>query len=264
MTAGAGKEREDPEASLPGEMPEEIEDAPSRWGPLVSRWNGLVDRLPWRTFDTVPESPAPPFDRRSVLVGEAASGGASSRGSGQVSWFFVGIALVVGLLLGSLLAEPVADLLAHWNRPGLSWQEAGIGHLPKDPEVRAAYARHLEGKTEEARQRLDGLLALTPTNAEASFYLGLIDYDQEKFEEAVTRIHYAARLDPSLPDIRVWLAMAYLSTGQLRTARDLLHQVVRPGASRARGRVTNPTTSPTPAGPQPSPTSPTPVERPVG
>ena len=263
LTAGAGKEREEPHAEWPREVGE-VEEVPSRWGPLVSRWNGLVDRLPWRTFDAVPESPAPPFDRRSVLGVEAASGGGAPRGSGHASWFFVGIALVVGLLLGSLLAEPVADLLARWSRPGLPWQEAGIGHLPKDPEVRAAYLRHLEGGTEEARQRLDGLLALTPTNAEASFYLGLIDYDQEKFEEAATRIHFAARLDPSLPEIRVWLAMAYLSTGQLRTARDLLDQVVRPGASRARGRATTPTTSPTPAGPQPSPSIPTPVERPVG
>jgi predicted Zn-dependent protease len=131
--------------------------------------------------------------------------------------------------------------------------------------------RYLEGGTEEARQRLDGILAVTPTNAEASFYLGLIDYDEEKFEEAVNRIHFAARLDPSLPDIRVWLAMAYLSTGQLRTARDLLDQVVRPGASRSRGKTAPPTASPTPgappgSGPQKSPASPapTPAARPVG
>jgi len=274
LTAGAGTEREDPDAELAREMAGEMVDTPSRWGPLVSRWNGLVDRLPWRTFDAVPESPAPPYDRRSVPGVEAAFGGDAPRGSGQISWLFVGIALVVGLLLGSLLAEPVGDLLALWSRPGLPWQEAGIGHLPKDPEVRAAYARHLEGGTEEARQRLDGLLAVTPTNAEASFYLGLIDYDQEKFEEAATRIHFAARLDPSLPDIRVWLAMAYLSTGQLRTARDLLDQVVRPGASRSRGRATTPTPIPTPTGSQsggaqpapanPAPSTIKPAERPVG
>ena len=265
LTAAAEEkpEREDPWV--------EVAEAPSRWGPLVSRWYGLVDRLPWRTFDTSPESPASPFERRSVLGMEAASGGGALRGSGQISWLFVGVALVVGLLLGGLLAEPVGDLLALWSRPGLPWQEVGSGPLPRDPDIRAAYVRYLEGGTEEARQRLDGILAVTPTNAEASFYLGLIDYDEEKFEEAVNRIHFAARLDPSLPDIRVWLAMAYLSTGQLRTARDLLDQVVRPGASRSRGKTAPPTASPTPgapsgSGPQKSPASPapTPAARPVG
>jgi serine/threonine protein phosphatase PrpC len=233
------------EAETEIEEPEE----PVAGGGLTTGWNWLLDRLPWRTYEASPDEPESFGDRGA----SPASGG----GGSSLHWVFLLVAFGTGLALGAFLSGPVSDLMMAWNRSGTVYQEVGIDQLPKDGDVRTAYGRHLEGQTAEARQQLEAILTRMPAHAEANFYLGLIDYDEEKFEEAIRRLHYAARLDPSLPQIRIRLAMAYLSTGQMRTARDLLHQVVRPNPPR--GGVRAPVPSPSPSNPAPAG-----LNRPVG
>jgi predicted Zn-dependent protease len=94
--------------------------------------------------------------------------------------------------------------------------------------VRSAYARFLEGHPAEARQRLTRLLLDNTENAEAAFYLGRIDYAEGKFDDSIVRLSQAMKLEPNLPEIRIHLAMAYLSVGQQRNAKDVLQQMVAP------------------------------------
>ena len=100
-----------------------------------------------------------------------------------------------------------------------------IGSSPKDPELKAAFARHLERHTDEARTRISAVLTANPTNAEALYYLGRIDLYQEKYDDAVTRLKEAARLDAKLPDVWAYLATAYLGMGQSRNALDTLDRI---------------------------------------
>lgn len=155
-----------------------------------------------------------------------------------MKWSLLLISLMIGLILGVLVGRPIADRFQSLFGPRTIYDQARIEQPPRDAEVNAAFARHLEGKTDEARQRLNQVLIANPNHAEASFYLGLIDYDQGKFDEAVNRLQQAAKLDPRLPNVQVRLAMAYLSIGQMRTARDVLQQMVAP---------TSPVPTPTPS-----------------
>lgn len=142
-----------------------------------------------------------------------------------------GSLLLAGILIGSLFGRPIANRFNQLiGRPD-PYVQKGVTVRPGDAEVDAAYARHLEGKSDEAREQLNKVLTDHPNHAEALFYLGLIDSAQGKFDDAINHLGQAAKLDPKLPDVQVHLAMAYLSIGQMRNARDILQQVLTPAAS---------------------------------
>jgi tetratricopeptide (TPR) repeat protein len=128
---------------------------------------------------------------------------------------------------------------------GAPYEEGRIQYRFKDPEVNSAFALHLEGRSDEARTRIKAALTANPSNAEAHYYLGRVDLDQRKYDDAVTHLKEAAKLDAKLPDIWSYMAMAYLGLGQPRNAWDALQRVSGhpPGAPGA-----NPQSSPTPAG----------------
>jgi serine/threonine protein phosphatase PrpC/cytochrome c-type biogenesis protein CcmH/NrfG len=149
--------------------------------------------------------------------------------------------LVAGIVIGTILAGPVGRGLDGLFGDGKILSRAGVKYPPADPEVSSAYARFFEGQTEEARRRLNKVLSEHPNNAEAYFYLGRIDYAENKLDEAISNMSQALKLDPNLPDIRVHLAMAYLAIGQGRNARDILQQVIEPA------REASPTPSPSSA-----------------
>jgi cytochrome c-type biogenesis protein CcmH/NrfG len=89
------------------------------------------------------------------------------------------------------------------------------------------------------------VLTANPSNAEALYYLGRIDLDQKKYDDAVIHLKEAAKLDPKLPDVWAHIATAYLESGQSRNALDALRSLSAPPPS-APGA--SPQSSPTPAG----------------
>jgi TolA-binding protein len=163
------------------------------------------------------------------------------------------IGVVAGVLIGAILGPPLTERFNDLFGVQTIYDQLRIEQPPRDPEVNASYARYLEGRREEARQRLEQLAAANANNAEAIYYLGVIDYAQGRYPEAIVRFRQAVQLDPTLPNVRVRLAMAYLSTGQLRTGRDTLQEILTPqGPQRLNGEPGNtsgdPMASPTPAG----------------
>lgn len=151
----------------------------------------------------------------------------------------LGVGVVAGLLIGRYLRGGGDVLLSNSST-------AKTPAPPSDPEVGAAYARFLEGKPNDARSQLNTAIAADPRNAEAHYYLGLIEYTGGRYEDAITHLNEAAKLDPNLADVRIRLAMAYISIGQARTAKDVLQQAVAPPPKP--NTAATPTASPTPAG----------------
>lgn len=157
---------------------------------------------------------------------------------------FLFITLIIGLVGGALLYgyTPVKGIINKLIGNIDPYEKRQIPYRPSDPEISAAFARHLEGHSDEARTRISAVLTANPANAEALYFLGRIDLDQKKYDDALTRLKEASRLDAKLPDVWAHLAAAYLGLGQSRNAMDVLLRIS--GA---------PSTSPA-ASPQPSPT----------
>ena len=165
-------------------------------------------------------------------------------------WSLLLIGVVAGVLIGAILGPPLTERFNDLFGVQTIYDQLRIEQPPRDPEVNASYARYLEGRKEEARQRLEQLAAANANNAEAIYYLGVIDYAQGRYPEAIVRFRQAVQLDPTLPNVRVRLAMAYLSTGQLRTGRDTLQEILTPQGLKGEpgGTGGDPMASPTPAG----------------
>ncbi|MBO0861343.1 MAG: protein phosphatase 2C domain-containing protein [Chloracidobacterium sp.] len=145
------------------------------------------------------------------------------------------ITLVIGALGGALLygytpLKVVLDKLMSNIDP---YEKRQIPP-PGDPEIRAAFALHLGGRSAEARERFNALLLANPSNAEALYYLGRLDLDQKKYDDAVTHLKEAAKLDAKLPDVWAFLATAYLESGQSRNALDALRTLSAPPTSAPR------------------------------
>jgi protein phosphatase len=136
------------------------------------------------------------------------------------------IGLIVGVLFGGQLMGQVNKLIGRAD----PYDAKRVTFRPTDPEINAAFARHLDGFSDEARTRINTMLTANPASAEAHFFLGRLDLDQKKYEDAVTHLSQAAKLDPNLPDVWVHLALAYLGLGQTRNATDALQRIIAPSA----------------------------------
>jgi serine/threonine protein phosphatase PrpC/TolA-binding protein len=157
------------------------------------------------------------------------------------------ITLVIGVLGGALLygytpLKGVVDKLMSNIDP---YEKRQIQYRPRDPDVLSAYALHLEGRSAEARERFNAALTANPSNAEALYYLGRIDLDQKKYDDAVTHMKEAAKLDAKLPDVWAYIATAYLESGQSRNALDALRTLSAPPTP---APSASPQTSPRPTG----------------
>ncbi len=169
---------------------------------------------------------------------KAGLSGMSGKRSGRLGLLL--IPLMIGLMIGVLTGAPIRAMIEQ----ALGWSgdadRAQPVEQPSDPEVRAAFARHREGASDEARQQLNALLVRRPDYPEACYYLGVIEYEQGRYEEALSRLQQAVQLDPRLPNVRVRLAMVYISLGQVRTARDVLQQVITPANAAKPGESSSP------------------------
>ncbi|MGH9755081.1 MAG: protein phosphatase 2C domain-containing protein [Blastocatellia bacterium] len=155
------------------------------------------------------------------------------------------ITLIIGVVSGALLYgyPPVKELIDDVMGKIAPHEKRRLQYSFKDPEIGSAFALHLEGRSDEARKSINAALAANPTNAEALYYLGRIDLDQKKYDEAANRLKEAEKLDAKLPDVQAHLAAAYLGLGQPSNARDALQRISAPppGAPGA-----SPQSSPTP------------------
>jgi len=157
------------------------------------------------------------------------------------------ITLVIGLVSGALIYgfTPVKPFIDKWLGAIAPREDSRIQYRFKDPEVNSAFQLHVEGRSDEARTRINASLTANPSNAEALYYLGRVDLDQRKYDEAVTHFKEAAKLDAKLPDVWSYMAMAYLGLGQPRNAMDALQRISGQTHGAPGG---NPQSSPTPAG----------------
>jgi protein phosphatase len=162
----------------------------------------------------------------------------------KMSWLF--ITLIIGVVSGALLYgyTPLKGIVDNLLGKISPYDERQIQYSPRDLETYAAFADHLAGRSDEARKRINAALAAKPDNAEALYYLGRIDLDQKKYDEALNRLKKAGELDSKLPNVWAHLAEAYLGLGQTRNAIDALQRISAPSPS-APGA--SPQSSPTPA-----------------
>ena len=149
-------------------------------------------------------------------------------------------ALLAGIIIGILLGGPVARLFNALT--GDPYKERNIRQAPTDPDIAAAYALHLEGRTSDAREALKKYLSTNPTSAEAHFYMGRISADDRKFDDAINHLTEATRLDPALSDAWSNLAFVYLAIGQKSNAMDCLQRAIKLDSGSAR-----PESAPAPA-----------------
>jgi serine/threonine protein phosphatase PrpC/tetratricopeptide (TPR) repeat protein len=157
------------------------------------------------------------------------------------------IALIIGVVSGAILYgyTPLKTYIDKVMGNIAPYEPGQIQYRFKDAEVRSAFARHLEGRSDEARSRINAALTANPTNAEALYCLGRVDLDQKKYDDAVARLKESAKLDAKLPDVWAYVATAYLGLGQSRNAMDAL---LRLSASPTSAPSASPQSSPTPAG----------------
>jgi tetratricopeptide (TPR) repeat protein len=156
------------------------------------------------------------------------------------------ITFIIGMGASVLIYEftPAKDYINKLIGAADPYEKRQIPYRPGDPEIRAAFALHLEGRSDDARTRINAALATKPTNAEALYYLGRIDLDQKKYNDAETHLKEAAKLDAKLPDVWAYLAMAYLGMGQQRNALDALRNL---DAQTSGAPSASPQSSPAPA-----------------
>src|SRR5262249_29969831 len=156
------------------------------------------------------------------------------------------ITLIIGMVIGAIIYEftPAKDYINKLIGSADPYEKRQIPYRPGDPEIRAAFALHLEGRSDDARARINAALTTKPTNAEALYYLGRIDLDQKKYNDAETHLKEAAKLDAKLPDVWAYLAMAYLGMGQQRNALDALRNL---DAQTSGAPSASPQSSPAPA-----------------
>src|SRR5262245_39195325 len=80
------------------------------------------------------------------------------------------------------------------------------------------------GRYDEAAQAYEKLRELAPNTAEIRGRLGLIYFQQGKFEQAVPPLRQAIKLKPALPNTDLLLAMALSELGQYREALPALEK----------------------------------------
>jgi protein phosphatase len=139
----------------------------------------------------------------------------------------LGAAAFVGILLGLFLSSPINRITGGIFSVSDPYLQRVQVRRPIDADVASAFALHLEGRSADARVRLNEILISTPRNAEAHLFLGRIDLDQKSYQDAITQMNEAARIDPNLQDVWVNLAQAYLAIGQTRNAQDCLSRALK-------------------------------------
>ncbi len=163
-------------------------------------------------------------------------------------WSLLVTGLAIGTVFGWLVGPPVAEKFNELFGAQTIYDVKGIDHPPRDPEVNAAFELHLNGKSDEARQRLEVLLQKSPLHAEALLFLGIVEYEESLYDESRKHLQAALKADPTLPNVRIRLALTYSRMAQLRNAADILQEMVGPRLPRGVQVTPSPALTPSPDG----------------
>ncbi len=163
-------------------------------------------------------------------------------------WSLLVTGLAIGTVFGWLVGPPVAEKFNELFGAQTIYDVKGIDHPPRDPEVNAAFELHLNGKSDEARQRLEVLLQKSPLHAEALLFLGIVEYEESLYDESRKHLQAALKADPTLPNVRIRLALTYSRMAQLRNAADILQEMVGPRLPRGVKVTPSPALTPSPDG----------------
>jgi hypothetical protein len=229
------------ELQVAGPEPGKSDLTYERWaGPPAEDAEELVEPPEDGGFDEVEEEP---------LEEEEAPAGAEGRKAwtAGLRWSLLVAGIAIGTIFGWLVWPPLVEKFNELFGAQTIYDAKGVDHPPRDPEVNAAYALHLNGKSAEAKQRLESVLQTTPNHAEAFLFLGIIEYEEGLFDESRRHLQAALKNDPTLPNIRVRLALTYCRMGQTRNAADILQEMVGPRLPRGVQAT------PSPVAPEPSP-----------
>jgi protein phosphatase len=229
------------ELQVAGPEPGKSDLTYERWaGPPAEDAEELVEPPEDGGFDEVEEEP---------LEEEEAPAGAEGRKAwtAGLRWSLLVAGIAIGTIFGWLVGPPLVEKFNELFGAQTIYDAKGVDHPPRDPEVNAAYALHLNGKSAEAKQRLESVLQTTPNHAEAFLFLGIIEYEEGLFDESRRHLQAALKNDPTLPNIRVRLALTYCRMGQTRNAADILQEMVGPRLPRGVQAT------PSPVAPEPSP-----------
>lgn len=229
------------ELQVAGPEPGKSDLTYGRWaGPPAEDAEELVEPPEDGGFDEVEEEP---------LEEEEAPAGAEGRKAwtAGLRWSLLVAGIAIGTIFGWLVGPPLVEKFNELFGAQTIYDAKGVDHPPRDPEVNAAYALHLNGKSAEAKQRLESVLQTTPNHAEAFLFLGIIEYEEGLFDESRRHLQAALKNDPTLPNIRVRLALTYCRMGQTRNAADILQEMVGPRLPRGVQAT------PSPVAPEPSP-----------
>jgi len=141
------------------------------------------------------------------------------------------VTLLAGFVLGGLFGGPLSRVLNN-GRPDLEPNQPRVlRYSPSDPNVADAYGLMIAGRNDESRRRLNEILLTNPSNAEARYCMGRLDYTEKRYEEAVNQFKKAVELNPELDEAWVFIAAAYLNIGQARNASDSLQKLILPTPS---------------------------------
>ena len=183
-----------------------------------------------------------------------AVGGSLAPGEGRLAglrWSLLVTGVAIGAVFGWLVGPPLVEKFGQLFGERTVYDLKGIEHPPRNPEVNAAYALHLEQQSDLARQKLEYLLNSSPANAEALLFLGIIEYDLRNYDRSVDLLARAAKIDPSMPNVKVRLALSFSRMGQSRNAADVLQEMV--GGRHTHGVTSSPsevTPATTPSAPR--------------
>jgi PPM family protein phosphatase len=174
----------------------------------AAQWNNKVTERPMNhPPPKATVTPAPTFNRRDLL-----------------SLGFYLVLLVAAFGVGRYYEE----LLAWVNgEPSAVQNRATLGNGAGDPELAAARALFEERRYDKARERLAQLVATKPESAELRYWLGRADYELKQYPDAVKHLNEAVRLDASLPDIYVHLALAYSALNDKKNLEESLKKALQ-------------------------------------
>lgn len=107
----------------------------------------------------------------------------------------------------------MSDSVANFDR---------AGPLSDSDSFTLAMALIKLGNGKRARATLTDLSTKHPNSAIYIYWLGRLDYDQRRYEDAVTKLKKAAELDPNSPRIQNSLGLALDMQGHMEQARSVL------------------------------------------
>ena len=87
-----------------------------------------------------------------------------------------------------------------------------------DNQRQAAIQSEQQGDIAKAQVEWEGVLKLSPRDAEANAHLGLLEARQEHYDKAVDRYKKAIALNPEMPGLRLNLGLALFKAGQMKSA----------------------------------------------